>query len=248
MSKHVAMIMPMAGRGSRFAKEGEILPKPLIQIAGKPFFYWATLGIVREVPGIQLVYIVLQEHVEKFAIDHKIRDYFPDAEVVAIAEVTSGALETALKASTHVDQEASIIVNDCDHAFSYSRLNSACEALSSGVDGFLSHFQSREPHFSFAEYSGDGALVRTAEKDAISNLAIAGIYGFSSFRALSLASERYALDCPYPELFISGVYNEMLKKGALVRGFSVDFHIPFGTPEEYGRALGRVAELESLEQ
>lgn len=30
--------MPMAGAGSRFYKNGYTLPKPLIEIAGKPFF------------------------------------------------------------------------------------------------------------------------------------------------------------------------------------------------------------------
>lgn len=37
MSDPVAMIMPMAGRGSRFAAEGETLPKPLIELHERPF-------------------------------------------------------------------------------------------------------------------------------------------------------------------------------------------------------------------
>ena len=36
------LILPMAGRGSRFFENGFVCPKPLIEIAGKPFFYWAT--------------------------------------------------------------------------------------------------------------------------------------------------------------------------------------------------------------
>ena len=38
-------IMPMAGRGSRFNQEGFDLPKPLLEIYGMPFFYWATRSI-----------------------------------------------------------------------------------------------------------------------------------------------------------------------------------------------------------
>ena len=48
----LSLVMPMAGRGSRFAGV-EALPKPLIELGGKPFFWWAVesvkrLGIVDE--------------------------------------------------------------------------------------------------------------------------------------------------------------------------------------------------------
>ena len=39
------LIMPMGGAGSRFANSGYMLPKPLIEIEGKPFFFWATRSI-----------------------------------------------------------------------------------------------------------------------------------------------------------------------------------------------------------
>lgn len=34
----INLIMPMAGRGSRFLELGYNVPKPLIEIHGKPFF------------------------------------------------------------------------------------------------------------------------------------------------------------------------------------------------------------------
>ena len=39
------LIMPMAGAGSRFKRDGYALPKPIIDINGYPFFYWATRSI-----------------------------------------------------------------------------------------------------------------------------------------------------------------------------------------------------------
>ena len=41
------LVMPMAGRGSRFFENGFVCPKPLIEIHGRPFFYWATQSIAR---------------------------------------------------------------------------------------------------------------------------------------------------------------------------------------------------------
>lgn len=247
MSDKVAMIMPMAGRGTRFVNQGVSIPKPLIQIAGKPFFYWATLGVIREIPHAELVFVVLSEHVERFQIDRKITYYFPQATVVVIAGVTSGALETALNAKPYVDPDALLIINDCDHALLYSNLVSVCKALFEGVDGFLTHFYSNQSHFSYAKYSENGLLIRTAEKEVISDLAIAGLYGFRNFRVFSQASERYVTNCPYSELFISGVYNEMLISGARIYGSLCDFHLSFGTPDEYRAALNRSHELQKLE-
>ena len=50
--------------------------------------------------------------------------------------------------------------------------------------------------------------------------------------ALRTAAARYAQNCPYPELFVSGVYNELVAASSVVKGFDLDFHLPFGTPEE----------------
>ncbi|TAA44345.1 dolichyl-phosphate mannose synthase [Pseudoxanthomonas winnipegensis] len=240
------MIMPMAGRGSRFAQQGEPLPKPMIRLGGKPFFYWATLSVLRQLPRARLVFVVLQEHVDGFGIDSQVNEYFPEAQVVAIPEVTSGSLETVLKVGA-LAGDGAVLVNDCDHAFSYSCLRRAVGALEQGADGFLSHFRSTTPHFSFAAYDVQGRLQRTVEKVAISDRAIAGLYGFRSMRAIEMAADSYVRNCPYPELFVSGLYNEIVAAGGEVRGFDLDSHVPFGTPEEYRDALLRVEELKRLE-
>ena len=40
MNTKIHYIMPMPGYGSRFKNMGYDVPKPLIEIYGKPFFYW----------------------------------------------------------------------------------------------------------------------------------------------------------------------------------------------------------------
>ena len=78
--------------------------------------------------------------------------------------------------------------------------------------------------------------MRTVEKQAISDLAIAGAYGFRD-RACFLANAAAYLDaCPYDEPFMSGVYNVIVGNGGTVKGIVVDEHVPFGTPAELTRA------------
>ena len=46
-------------------------------------------------------------------------------------------------------------------------------------------------------------------------------------------SKIYFETCQYKEYFISGVYNELCKSSKKVIDFLADFHLSFGTPEEY---------------
>lgn len=44
---------------------------------------------------------------------------------------------------------------------------------------------------------------------------------------------QYLKECNYSEYFMSGVYNTMIKNKLIIKNFTVDNHLPFGTPEEY---------------
>ena len=237
MNDSITVIMPMAGRGSRFSLKGLMKPKPLIEIKKKPFFYWASLGILREIPQAKFIYLVLRAHVESFNIDLEIKKHFPYCKILIVDEVTAGALNTSILAAPYVDQGSLVIINDCDHAFVYSKLSKACESLRNGFDGFLTHFYSEDSHFSYAKYSDVGLLIKTAEKEIISRNAIAGVYGFSSIKILTKASKNYFENCRYSEFYISGVYNELVKLNYKIKGYMTDSHLSFGTPQEYINAL-----------
>ena len=64
MSSKIHLVMPMGGAGSRFFKNGFIIPKPLIELNGKPFFYWATQSIVKFVDVEDITFVVLKKHIE----------------------------------------------------------------------------------------------------------------------------------------------------------------------------------------
>src|SRR6185369_9451778 len=84
----VALVMPMAGQGSRFVRAGRTEPKPLIDIAGRPAFWWAAESVRSAVPVREMVFVVLEEHVGNFAIDQVICDLYPDARLVTVPGLT----------------------------------------------------------------------------------------------------------------------------------------------------------------
>jgi NDP-sugar pyrophosphorylase family protein len=238
----VNLIMPMAGRGSRFAAEGYSCPKPLIDLAGRPFFWWATESVARSFAIVKRIYVVLAEHIVSDAIDQQILRYYPDAVIVALPEVTAGALETAIRGLEHVDGDAPLIINDCDHCFEAAALASAASVAPAELPAaMLCHFIATKPIYSFALYDLAGRLLRTAEKQPISDLAIAGAYWFNDAAVLQQYAERYRRDCPYQELFVSGIYNTMAGAGETIKGAILSRHLPFGVPTEYRQAKAQIA-------
>lgn len=235
--KKLHLIMPMGGRGSRFFDNGFILPKPLIEIKGKPFFYWAVRSITKFVETADVTFVVLRRHRDEFSIDKKITAYFPEARIETIPDVLNGAVLTCLEGLRHIPDGEPILFNDCDHLFCSGRFNDFCRGGHfDQPDGALLTFSSHDPKFSFVELDDRGRLIRTVEKAAVSGEAICGAYYFKNKAIFSSAVSEYLDKCQYKEYFVSGVYNVMADRQETIQTFPVDFHLPFGTPEEYAQA------------
>ena len=231
--------MPMGGAGSRFFKNGFVMPKPLIEINGKPFLYWATRSIEKYVEVADITFVVLKQHIAEFNIDKVISKYFPQAKIEAVdfEEVKSGPVMTCLAGLKNIQDDCPILFNDCDHMFA---CNAFAENMNSGswdYDGALLTFNSDQPQFSYIEYNND-RIVGTVEKKVVSNQAICGAYMVRNAKMFCDMAEEYLKNCNYSEFFVSGIYNVMCNRGLTVQNYTVDFHVPFGTPTEYEAAQG----------
>ena len=230
----VHYVMPMAGKGSRFSKDGFVLPKPLLEIYGMPFFYWATRSISKFIELSSINFVVLQEHIEKFSIDKVIKKFFPKARIIALPKVTEGAVITSMKGIEEINDDLPIIFNDCDHLFKSEKFNEFCNLkYDSTIDGILLTFEANEPKYSFIKKDSNGNVIRTIEKEVISNEAICGCYYFKNKDIFLKSAEKYLINCNYNEYFMSGVYNVMIENNKKIKSMKTDFHIPFGVPEEY---------------
>ncbi|MBS4930163.1 MAG: glycosyltransferase family 2 protein [Clostridiales bacterium] len=237
MKKQLHLIMPMGGYGSRFSKNGYILPKPLLEIHNKPFFYWAIQSIKKFVPLKSLTCVVLQEHIDQFQIDQKIQAYFPETNIVIIPQVLNGAVLTCMEGIKNIPFNEPILFNDCDHAFlSRSFYNFCLNGNFDYLDGALLSFESTEPKFSYLECDGNNRVMRTVEKNPISTHAICGAYYFKNTTIFKTAVNEYLSRCNYSEYYISGVYNELIRENRNIGYFELDKHITFGTPDEYKTA------------
>lgn len=234
MQADLALIVPAAGRGSRFARHGIAEPKPLVDLDGRPFFWWATESVRRVVPLRQIVFVVLQEHIDQFAIDRRIHAHYPAATIVALPDVTGGAAETAAIGLEAIGSPGPVAVNDCDHAFMASSLPDTVRSLQDGLDAALMCFRSDSAAYSYVRFGAANEVIGTVEKQVASPFAIAGCYLFSDPARISALYERYQRDCPYDELFMSGLFNLLAQERARIGMVELDRHCSFGTPEELG--------------
>ncbi|HKP14910.1 MAG TPA: NTP transferase domain-containing protein [Gemmatimonadaceae bacterium] len=245
----LALVMPMAGRGARFRRAGRLVPKPLIDLEGRPLFWWAAQSVCRAATVREIVFVVLEEHVEELGIDVEIRRHFPRATVRVISEVTAGAAETAAIGAAALASAGPVAVNDCDHAFIGTSLAPLTDRLGGQVSGALVAFRSSNPAYSYVRLNEAGQVAGTVEKQVVSPFAIAGCYLFADPKQLLDRMPQYRQACRYGELFVSGLYDLMIADGCEIPFVELAHHVSFGTPEELDaladadrRLLARLAE------
>lgn len=238
------IVMPMAGEGSRFANAGWTTPKPLIELNGQPLFKHAISSVAAE--GIEMKYsfIVRHEHIEKYGIDAGIKSFLPEANIFSVMKTTRGAVETCLMAESAIADDDAVIVMDCDLEFRSKKFIEIIKRiLSTPIEdaegGALVSFYSNEPRYSYAEIGENGYVVRTAEKEVISNHALCGAYLFSSGKRFRQIAHQL-LDEPVftkPEYYVSLLFNYLLKDGEKVELAPMEEYYSYGTPEELKRYL-----------
>lgn len=237
--RQLHIIMPMAGEGSRFAKAGWTTPKPLIELRGVPLFQRAIGSVA--LPGVEMKYsfIVRQEHIDNQHIDRMIQDILPEARIFSVLKTTRGAVETCLVAEAAIEDDDAVVVMDCDLEFrsvGYNQLVS--KALSLPADeadgGALVSFESDNPRYSYALVDDSGRVLRTAEKEPISNHALCGAYFFGSGKDFKRIAHQLLDDGTHgkAEFYVSLLYNYLLAEGKIVRLATMEEYYSFGTPEE----------------
>lgn len=229
----------MAGEGSRFVKEGYSIPKPLIEYERKMLFKRAVDSLSElDVPK-KYSFIVRQEHIDNFNIDNIIKSYYPKATVFSVSKTTRGAIETCLMAISAIEVEDAILIMDCDIEFYSSQYNKSIvenlkELVNNVNGGMIVSFNADLSKYSYAEVDENGIVIRTAEKEVISNNALCGAYYFSKSEGFLSSAMELMNDTGFnkPEYYVSLLYNILIKRGEKVRLIKLDEYKSYGTPEE----------------
>lgn len=240
----------MGGLGSRFAKEGYEMPKPLVNIMGRSMISW-LIGNLHFISG-DILYIAIQREIEKeYSLCDVIRREFPNIDIrfTLLDGLTRGAAETLYKVTQNFPPEQlnrPTISLDCDTLY-FSDVLASFRSLEPG-QGCCCYFidHGSAPIFSYIDFERDSnRIVGIAEKVAISRNANTGAYGFPNTHVLN----KYVIELlknPVPsvgEFYTSALIETMIKQGTDFRGIHIQDFECVGTPKQlvgfFSRALDR---------
>ncbi len=243
------VVVPMAGRGSRFAEQAGDVPKPLVPVAGRPMVRWA-LGSLAGLDPSLVVFVALAEHDARFGLSALLREWPPGGrtEVVWLDDVTEGQLCTVLAARDLIDRDEDLLVASCD-TYVRSDLGRDIAARAPGCRGLISVARMPGDHWSFARLGPDGHVAEVAEKVRISEWASTGLYHFSSGREFVEIGQSMVDrgERTRGEFYVIPVYGRYIERGLQVDVSVADEVWDLGTPagvQAFERHLGAAASAE----
>lgn len=203
------IVIPMAGRGSRFSDAGYKMPKPLIDMNGKYMIEVVTNNI-RPNCEYQFIYLCLQEHLERYDLASRLRKIEPNCKIVAVEQVTEGAACTVLLAEKEINNEDGLMIANSDQYIDID-INCYLDKMN-GADGLIMTMGADDPKWSYIKFDASGYVKEVREKEVISSEATVGIYNFrkgSDF--VKYAHEMIDEDLRVNgEFYVAPVYNKLI--------------------------------------
>jgi NDP-sugar pyrophosphorylase family protein len=243
--KNTTLILPMAGKGSRFLEVGYEIPKPFIPINNSVM----VIEAIKCLPETEKkIFICMEEHEKKFSFNKLLKEYYKNCEIVTIKSVTEGqacTCEIGIKES-ELDLNSPILISACDNGMYYDkkRLQSMIddETIDIIVWSFRNNQSSKISPNSYAWLDVDCnnnikyvSCKKFIYDDPLKTHAIIGTMFFRK--------AKYFLDGFYRnyienvktngEFYVDDVLNQNIKEGLTVKVFEVENFICWGTPNDY---------------
>jgi dTDP-glucose pyrophosphorylase len=234
MKQKCNILIPMAGRGSRFEEQGYTDKKPFIDVNGKPMIQRVIENLNMEFDSnYEFIMICLQEDFDKY--DFRIFDDIighTEYKVVCLEDVTEGAAQTILQAKDIIDNDKPLMTMNSDQLVDWDveELFEMCEQF----DGVIPCFYGEGNAWSYARTLDNGYVQEVVEKKQISKYATAGYYYWSKGSDFVKYAEQMIEENSRTngEFYVAPVYNWAVLDGKRIGVFMVDKCYSLGTPED----------------
>ena len=244
---NTTLILPMAGAGSRFSKQGYKDPKPLIDVNGLPMVVQA----VNCLPYTdKKVFICLEEHLSSYPLYNTLQTHYNTLEIHSINKVTQGqacTCEIGIQQS-NIDRDNPILISACDNGVYYDVAKYNELISDPTIDVIVWTFRNNSASKNNPNMY---AWLETDDKDNILSVSCKKfdpsihnvktshvIIGTMFFKKASYFLD--GLQNNYNnntrtngEFYVDDVINQNIKEGLNVKVFEVDHYICWGTPDDY---------------
>jgi HAD superfamily hydrolase (TIGR01509 family) len=230
------IVCAMSGLGSRFSAAGYKMPKPLIDVCGKPMIQ----RVVENIPiDGKWIFVVQRAHYDGYYLGTLLNSIAPGCEVICVDGQTQGAACSVLLAKSFINNDDHLIVANSDQIIEYDICSFMWNMISSPSDGGILTFTDTNPKWSFAKIGKDGWVEQVAEKKPISDQATCGIYYWAhGSMYVKYAEQMIKNNIRHNnEFYVAPVYQEAITDGKKIKTFPAQKMIGLGTPEDLTKAL-----------
>ena len=238
-------VMPAAGRGSRFSEIGYEVPKPMIQVDGKPMIISATNCLPA---SDSYVFVCLKDHVDNFEIDDFLKKEYEGCKVISLSETTSGqacTCEIAIE-NAGIDLDQPILISACDNGVVYDSEKYQSLIKDETNDVIVWSFRNnqaskRNPNaYAWLDVDENDLIKHVSCKnfiydDPLKTHAIIGTMFFRKARYFidGLRRNYESLTTTNGEYYVDDVINQNITAGLKVKVFESENYICWGTPDDY---------------
>lgn len=232
------IVIPMAGRGSRFSDVGYTTPKPLITVNGKHMIELVIDNMA--VTGANYIFIVQRHHYTKYnlqdLLSNLVKKFESVCKIIITDEVTEGPACSVLLAKEYINDSLPLVIANSDQYIDWGKndIKKIVDIMSKyDVDGCISTFTSSDPKFSYAHVIND-VVTHVAEKDVISNHASTGIYFWKRGSDFVRYAEQMILNGirQKNEYYVGPIYNLSIEDGKTIIVSGCNKFYCLGTPAD----------------
>ena len=235
-AEKTTLVIPMAGEGTRFVKAGYKLPKPFIDVGGKPMIVRVLENLNHKT--FNVVLLARTAHLEDEPEYARVLSKEYDCGIVKVDGLTEGSVSTILLAQREINRNAPLLIANCDQIVDFDCGRFIKDCLDRKLDGSILVFREpeRNTKWSYARVDDQNIVTEVREKVAISDLATVGIYFFAKAAYfIDAAIDMIARnDRVNNEFYTCPVYNYMIAQGQRVGIYEIarDAMHGIGVPED----------------
>jgi NDP-sugar pyrophosphorylase family protein len=245
----VQIIIPMSGFGERFRRAGYRVPKPLIEIDGKPII----AHVIDMFPGEQdFIFICNQDHLNnaEYNMESVLRQCCPSGSIIDIPPHKLGPIHAVRQVENMIDPGRPVVVNYCDftcywdwHHFKNFTTSSNCQGAIPAYKGFHPHTLGSTNYAYMREK--DGWVLDIQEKQPFTNnrmeeYASSGTYYFASGKIMcdafsSTMEQEINIGGEY---YVSLAYKPLLADKCPIAVYPLQHFMQWGTPDDLAEYKG----------
>jgi NDP-sugar pyrophosphorylase family protein len=218
----LSIVIPMAGRGQRFADAGFAVPKPLVPVRGVPMIK-AVIDNIRPQMAHRFVFLCLREHLERHRLAEHLRQWAPGCSVLALDAVTQGAACTILAAQHELALDEPMMIANCDQWVDADIDDYLGELDRQDADGLIMTMWADHPKWSYVRLDAAGVALEVVEKQVVSNDATVGIYNFRRagdfiWAAQQMIAKELRVN---GEFYTAPCFNQLIARGQKIVAYNV---------------------------